>query len=70
MLDALCCIASLMKISNDFDHISVGYIQKTDQKQPKIVFSAGMKSFEILKIVNGKSEVNETCPRYEPPEHR
>ena len=58
-----------MKISNDFDHISVGYIQKTDQQQPKIVFSAGMKSFEISKIVNGKSEVNETCPRYELPEH-
>ena len=69
MLDALCCIASLMNISNDFDHISVGYIQKSDQKQPKTVFSAGMKSFEISKIVNGKSEVNETCPRYEPPEH-
>ena len=68
MLDVLRCIASLMKISNDFDHISVGYIQKTDQQQPKIVFSAGMKSFEISKIVNGKSEVNETCPRYEPPE--
>ena len=69
MLDVLRYIASLMKISNDFDHISVGYIQKTDQQQPKIVFSAGMKSFEISKIVNGKSEVNETCPRYEPPEH-
>ena len=63
MLDALCCIASLVKISNEFDHISVGYVQKTDQKQPKIVLSAGMKTFEISKLVNCKSDVNETCPR-------
>ena len=34
MLDALCCIASLVKISNEFDHILMGYVQKTDQKQP------------------------------------
>ena len=40
MLDALCYIASLVKISNKFDHISVGYDQKTAQKQPKIVPSA------------------------------
>ena len=69
MLDALCCIASLIKISNEFDHISVGYVQKTDQKQPKIVVSAGMKTFKISKLVNCKSDVNETCPRYAPPEH-
>ena len=37
---ALYCIASLIKISNKFDHISVGYVQKTAQKQPKIVPSA------------------------------
>ena len=43
MSDALHCIASLVKISNKFDHISVGYVQKTAQKQPKIVLSAGMK---------------------------
>ena len=35
-----------------FDHISVGYIQKTAQKQPKIVPSAGMKTFEISKLEN------------------
>ena len=69
MLDPLCCIASLVKISNEFDHILVGYVQKTDQKQPKIVLSAGMKTFEISKLVNCKSDVNETCPRYAPPEH-
>ena len=52
MSDALQCIASLVKISNKFDHISVGYIQKTAQKQPKIVLSAGMKTFEISKLEN------------------
>ena len=69
MLDALCCIASLVKISNEFDHILVGYIQKTEKKQPKIVLSAGMKTFEISKLVICKSDINETCPRYAPPEH-
>ena len=69
MLDALCCIASLVKISNEFDHISMRYIQKTNQTQPKIVLSASMKTFEISKLVNCQSEVNETCPRYAPPEH-
>ena len=63
MHDALCCIASLIKISNKFDHILVGYVQKTNQKQPKIVLSAGMKTFEISKRVNCKSDVNESCPR-------
>ena len=66
MLDALCCTASLVKISNEFDHISVGYIQKTDQKQPKIVLSAVMKTFEFSKLVNCKSDVRE---RYAPPEY-
>ena len=66
---ALRCIASLVKISNKFDHISVGYLQKIAQKQPKIVLSAGMKTFDISKLVNYKSDINETCPRYVPPEH-
>ena len=66
MLDALCCTASLVKISNEFDHISVGYIQKTNQKQPKIVLSAVMKTFEFSKLVNCKSDVIE---RYAPPEY-
>ena len=52
MPDALHCIASLVKISNEFDHISVGYVQKTAQKQPKTVLSAGMKTFEISKLEN------------------
>ena len=57
-------IASLVKISNKFDHISVGYVQKNAQKQPKIVLSAGMKTFEISKLENYKSGINETWPRY------
>ena len=36
----------------NFDHISVGYVQKTAQKQPKVVLSTGMKTFEISKLKN------------------
>ena len=61
MPDALHCIALLIKISNKFDHISVGYVRKTAQKQPKIVLSAGMETFEISKLENYKlSDINET----------
>ena len=61
MPDALHYIASLVQISNKFDRISVGYIQKTTQKQPKIVLSAGMETFEISKLNNCKlSDINET----------
>ena len=45
MPDAWQCIASLAKISKKFNHISVAYVQKAAQKQPKIVLSAGMKLF-------------------------
>ena len=69
MPDALQCIASLVKISNKFDHISVGYIEKTAQKHPKIVISASMKTFEISKLKNYKSGINETWSRYISPEH-
>ena len=69
MPDALQCIASLVKISNKFDHISVGYVQKTAQKQPKIVLSAGMKTSEISKLNNNKLDINETWLRYVSPEH-
>ena len=47
MPDALQCIVSLVKISNKFDNISVGYAQKTAEKQHKIVLSTSMKLFEI-----------------------
>ena len=50
MCDVLQCIESLVKISSRFDHISVGYVQKPAQKQPKIVLSAGMKLFEISRF--------------------
>ena len=69
MPDALLCIVSMFKISNKFDHISVGYVQETTQKQPKIVLSAGMKTFEISKLENYKSDINKTWPRYISPEH-
>ena len=54
MPDALRCIALLVKMSNKFDHISVAYIQKTAQKQPKIVLCAGMKTSEISRLENYK----------------
>ena len=60
MRDVLQCMASLVKILNKFDHISVGYVQKTAQKQPEIELSAGMKTFETLKLENYKSDINET----------
>ena len=66
---ALQCVASLVQIWNKFDHISVGYVQKTAQKQPKIVLSAGTKTFEISKLENYKSDIYETWPRYVSPEH-
>ena len=69
MRDALQCIASLVKISNKFEHVSVGYVQKTAQKQPKTVFSPGLKTFEISKLENYKSDINETWPRYVSPEY-
>ena len=60
MPDVLHCIGSLIKISNKFDHISVGYVQKTAQEQPKIVLSASMETFEISKLENYKlSDINE-----------
>ena len=69
MLDALQCITSLVKISYKFDHISEGHVQKTAQKQPKLVISAGMKTFEISKLENYILDINETWPRYVSPEH-
>ena len=69
MPDALQCIASLVKVSNKLDHVSVGHVQKTAQKQPRIVLSADMKTFEISKLENYKSDINETWPRHVSPEH-
>ena len=65
--DALLCVVSLVKISNQFDHISGSYIQKSNQKQPKLVLPAGKKTFEIWKLENYKSDVNETYMTYKPP---
>ena len=52
MPDALQCIPSLVQIPNKFDHISVGYVQKAAHKQPKIVLSASMKTFEDSNLEN------------------
>ena len=64
MPDALHYIASLVKISNKFK-------KKNAQKQPKIVLSAGMETFEISKLENYKlSDIHyETSPIFVPPEH-
>ena len=73
MPDALQWIPSLVKVSNKFDHNSVGYFQKTAQKLPKIPLSAGVKTRELqnqcLKHENYKSGINEAWPRYVSPEH-
>ena len=66
MPNASCSIASLVKISNKFDDTLVGYVQKTVQKQPKIVPSAVWKH---LKFQNYKSDISETWPRYVPAEY-
>ena len=47
----------------------VGYVQKDAKKQPKIVFSAGMKTFEISRLENYKSDISKTWPRCVSPEH-
>ena len=54
MTDALRCIAFLVKMSDKFDHISVGYAHKTAQKQPKIILFAGMEKFVISRLKNYK----------------
>ena len=69
MPDALRCIGSLAKISSKCKHIPVGYVQKITQKQPEIVPSASMKTFEISKLENYKSDINETWTRYVPAEY-
>ena len=47
--DGLWCIASLVKISNNFDYIWESYGQETTQKQPKMIVSVVRKHFEIEK---------------------
>ena len=36
----------------------MGYVKKTTHKQPKIVLSAGLKTFELSKLENYKSDIN------------
>ena len=58
--DAVHCIPSPLKVSNQFYHISGGYVQKTTQKQPEMVLSANKRTFEISKLQNYVSHVYET----------
>ena len=51
MIKTSCLMHSLHYISgkpsNEFEHIWESYGQKTTQEQPKIILSAGTKTFEI-----------------------
>ena len=47
MPNKLPCSALLVKIYNEFDQNLGGYLQQTVHKQPKIVLSDSMKTFEI-----------------------
>ena len=49
MPDALHCIASLVEISNKFDHISVGYIQNTARSTLKL-YSRTTNSQTYMKL--------------------
>ena len=46
-----------------------GYFQKTTQKHSEMVLSAAKGTFEISKLQNYMSHVNETCSRYVPCQH-
>ena len=52
MPDALCYIASLVKISNKFDHMSVGYIKEPPGSSLKLYL---LKTIEISKLENYKT---------------
>ena len=67
--DASHCIASLFKVPNQVPCISGGYVQKTSQKQPEMVLFAAKRTFQISKLQNYTSHVNETWSRYVPPQH-
>ena len=45
------------------------YVQKITQNKPKMIFSAGWKTFEHSKLGNYKSHVYETCLIYRPTWH-
>ena len=57
--DSLLRIVWLVKISKEFDRIWGKYGQKPTQKQPKIDLSAATNTFEIWKLGNYKSDINE-----------
>ena len=61
-------IASLVEISNHFDHFLEVYVKKITKEELKMVLSAAMKTFKNWKFRNYISGVNETWPRYLPPQ--
>ena len=59
MSDASPCLSSLVKI---LDNILVNSGHKTTLKLPKMTVSAGLKTFENLKLNNYRSNITKTCP--------
>ena len=66
MPDALCCIASLVKISNKYDHFSGFMSKKLPRSSLKLYL---LLVWKHLKFQNYKSDINETWPRYVPAEY-
>ena len=54
------CMSSPVKNSTKVDKILISG-QKITQKQPKMTVSTGIKTFEILKLENYRSDVGKTC---------
>ena len=67
MPDALCCIASLVKISINF----ITFQWVTFKKPPRSCLKLYLllKAFEISKLEYYKSDINETWPRNVPAEY-
>ena len=55
--------------SNKTDNILGSSGQEITQKQPKMIVSAGRKTFENLKLENYISNINKNCQVWIPPEH-
>ena len=51
------------------DQILGGYFQKTTQMHSEMVLSTAKRTFQISKLQNYMSHVNETCSRYVPHQH-
>ena len=51
------------------DQILGGYFQKTNQKHSEMVLSTAKRTFQISKLQNYMSHVNEFCSRHIPHQH-